>query len=137
MRCKADLHDDYPTAVVVQGTMERRGKRLKTLIIFLLLSGVANAEWKDRDKILMGSYIVLNAMDAYQTAQCNRKNLQELNPLFVDGDNKVDMGKVIGYKIFTITAVYLLAEYAEKYRTPILSVAVGIQGAVVAWNLQF
>ena len=113
--------------------------KVKVLLIAMCLfvSSPVFAEWDTRDKTLMGSYITLSAIDAYQTSQIDRKGLSEGNPLLVNADGQVDMGRVIGTKLVALTAVYLLAEYVPKYRTPILSVAVGIQGACVAWNLQF
>lgn len=112
-------------------------KLITTTIFCLLITTPVFAEWKSSDKVLMGSYMVLSTIDAYQTAQINKKGLSEGNPLLVDANGQVSMERVIGVKLAALTAVYLLAEYVPKYRTQVLSVAVGIQGACVAWNLQF
>lgn len=113
---------------------------MKTLIILILLcSTVAHAEpWKGKDKALIAGYAVLSAVDAYQTGQIrDKKGLSEANPLLTGSDGQVDMNKVVGFKFLSLGAVYLLAEYVPRYRTGILSVACGIQGAAVVWNLQF
>lgn len=112
---------------------------LKSILIVLLCSTVAHAEpWEGKDKALMAGYAVLSGIDAYQTGQIShKKGLREANPLLTGSDGQVDMKKVIGFKVLSLAGVYLLAEYVPSYRTGILSVACGIQGGVVAWNLQF
>lgn len=112
---------------------------MKTILIILLLSSAAYAEdWKPRDKALFAGYAVLSAVDAYQTSRISKQDdLREANPLFRGSDGHVDMERVIGFKILSLGAVYLLAEYVPQYRTGILSVSCGLQGAAVAWNLQF
>lgn len=114
-------------------------KIISLILMVLLISSVVSAEpWKTRDKALLAGYVVLNAIDAYQTSQINgRDEIEEMNPMFTDADGNVTMERVVGYKLLAVAGVYLLSDFMPKYRTGILSVACGIQGAVVAWNLQF
>lgn len=112
-------------------------KILLIIIISFISTSVSADEWKTKDKILLGSYVALSTIDAYQTSRWNAKNMQEANPIFTNKDGKVNMTSVIGYKVLSGIGLYLLADYAKKYRTPLLSVAIGIQGGVVIWNSQF
>lgn len=114
-----------------------RFKILLIIIISFISASVSAEEWKTKDKILLSSYIALSSIDAYQTSKWNDKEMQEVNPMFTNKEGKVNMTSVIGYKVIAGIGLYLLADYAKKYRTHILSIAVGIQGGVVAWNSQF
>jgi hypothetical protein len=103
------------------------------LTIVIILSSCAS--WDKTDKILLGSYLVLSAVDALQATQIDGKNNHEANPILAKSDGKPDMLKVVGLKAASGLLLYFVADRIPRIRTELLVGANVIQGGIVIWNL--
>lgn len=103
----------------------------------LLASQVGSAkaaEWDSTDKVLFGSFVTLEAVDALQTYRIHQhpEKYEETNPLFGKHPN---MGLVIGAKtLVTGGLYYLVRDMSSSDRKLILGVADALQFSVVAHN---
>jgi len=107
-----------------------------TILSLLLAATPARADgFKDREIIFQS----LNAVDAIQTCSfLARGTARELNPIL--GSNP-SCEKVIGFKIAAGALHYLVSKtlrhHDEKAAKIFQITTIGIQGAVVTWNMQF
>ncbi|HDZ27459.1 hypothetical protein LCGC14_0514860 [marine sediment metagenome] len=102
------------------------------IIIFLLTS----CSWNKTDQMLLGSYAVLSAVDAYQTANMP-EGVTEGMPWLRGDDRRPDMDKVYVWKGLALIGLYFWSDYFEEHRTLSLGAANGLQGAVVIYNLEY
>jgi hypothetical protein len=110
-------------------------KVILLLIFILFLPLTSYAEWSRSDKLLMGSYIALSALDVVQTSQFAKRGIVEVNPLFRKGDGSPDVSRLIIMKLLVGAGVFYFADRYPNLRTELLLGVNSMQGGVVIWNM--
>jgi len=92
---------------------------------------VSPNKWTTTDKVLLGSFVALQAIDVAQTKRVLKRGGYEMNPIFGKhpSDGQLLLGKAIG-----TSAIYWLSDNYPEYRTGILIGAVAVQAVVVRRN---
>jgi len=101
------------------------------ILLALLIAIPCHAEWSKREKGMYITYALLSGVDALQSSQSNRN---ELNPLFTDRHGRPDMDKIIIGKVIGGIVVWGIADRYPKQRKGVLWGAIGVQGVVVGMN---
>jgi hypothetical protein len=110
-------------------------KRVVMCVVVMIL-WVAQAqadEWATTDKVLLGTYITLSAVDAAQTHWALRHGYHEENPLL--GNDPSD-ARIIGTKVVSGLLIGSLAEVCEPCRRTVLIIANVVEISVVAHNVK-
>lgn len=115
-------------------------KYIITFILFLSAAGSCDAairEWTEKERKLYHSYVVLSAVDTWQTYQmieCQQRPhcpLVEKNPFIGKRPTK---GKVMVFKLVGNALIYKLLDRDDVDREKALRFLNGVQGFVVVHN---
>lgn len=98
-------------------------KRLTSFLVLFLLA------WVFLDKILLGSFLSLNAIDYMQTRYIEQSDFRELNPLVEE------FGAPIYFATVTSASVWVVHKL-PKYRRLLLGLLVGFQLSTTGRNVR-
>lgn len=91
-------------------------------------------DWSTGEAALFGSFMLLNVVDLYQTAQFEKLGLHEANPLIGDPPN---IAMAAGLKIGVMASSFFLVHYLVPRGTPrliVLGILTSLVLGVTVWN---
>lgn len=91
-------------------------------------------DWSAGEAALFGSFLLLNVVDIYQTAQFERLGFREANPLI---GNPPNIGLAAGLKLGVTAASFFAIHYLVPRGTPrliVLGILTSLMLGVTVWN---